>query len=314
MASNQQKNLFCTIQEVMNAQTFVIPSGRSIAAFYLLVVFLLTSLSLNAQVLMPDNFYVRENVQNKRAVPYVHEREADIMWSKRVWRTIDLREKFNHPLYFPETQINNRRSLFDVVKRAIIAGDLTPFDNPALDDEFTTPMSPATTRELFNAGYWTVQEDPNEPGTYDSVWVAQPLESRMIKAWWVKEDWFWDRQRGVMDVRIVGICPLQEKLAPAVEGSSESGEVIGYKPLFWLHFDQLRPMLAKEECYNTRNDAQRLSYDDVFRKRMFSSFVHKESNVFDRSVVSYASGLEVQFESERIKNDIFINEHDYWHL
>jgi gliding motility associated protien GldN len=297
----------------MNAQALVIPSGRSIAAFYLLVVFLLTSLSLNAQVLMPDNFYVRENVQNKRAVPYVHEREADIMWSKRVWRTIDLREKFNHPLYYPETQINNRRSLFDVVKRAIISGDLTAFDNAAIDDEFNTPMSPATTRELFNAGYWDTQEDPNNPGTYDSVWIAQPLTSNMIKAWWVKEDWFWDRQRGVMDVRIVGICPLQEKLAPAVEGSS-GGEVIGYKALFWLHFDQLRPILAKEECYNTRNDAQRLSYDDVFRKRMFSSYIHKESNVVDRSVGSYASGLEVQFESERIKNDIFINEHDYWHL
>jgi hypothetical protein len=33
----------------------------------------------------------------------------------------------------------------------------------------------------------------------------------------VKEDWFWDKQRSVMDVRIIAICPLQEKLAPASE-------------------------------------------------------------------------------------------------
>lgn len=300
----------------MNAKTLAIrhqPAPHRLLAAYLLLASFLLVAALQAQVLVPDNFYVRENVANKRPVPYVHEREADIMWSKRVWRTIDLREKFNHPLYYPESPINNRRSLFDVVKRALLTGDLTAFDNPAMDDEFTSRMGRSQLDTLFNGGYWTTTEDPNNPGTFIPQWVATPLESRMVKAWWVKEDWFWDKQRAVMDVRIIGICPLQEKIAPA---SSEGGggEVVGFMPLFWIHFDQLRPILAREECYNTRNDAQRLSYDDVFLKRRFSSYIHKESNVFDRHVVSYAAGLETQFESERIKNDIFVTEHDYWHF
>ncbi len=297
----------------MKTSTIVLPDNRSMAAFYLVIVFMLTGLSLSSQVLMPDNFYVRENVRTKRPVPYVHEREADIMWSKRVWRTIDLREKFNHPLYYPETQINNRRSLFDVVKRALFERTITAFDNPVTDDEFTTRMNITQLNELFNGGDSVSQEDPFNPGTYITVWVPNPLESRMIKAWWIKEDWFWDKQRSVMDVRIIAICPLQEKLAPASENGG-SGEIIGYKPLFWLHFEELRPVLAREECYNTRNDAQRLSYDDVFMKRMFSSYIHKESNVFDRGVLSYSTGLEAMFESDRIKNDIFVTEHDYWHF
>ena len=83
-----------------------------------------------------ETFYIKENARSRKPTPYIHEREADIMWSKRVWRTIDLREKFNHPMYYPETQINDRKSLFDVLKRGIVNGEIYAFDNPFFDDDF----------------------------------------------------------------------------------------------------------------------------------------------------------------------------------
>ena len=48
-----------------------------------------------------DGVYVQEHIPTKKVVPYEYVREADVAWSKRVWRVIDLREKFNHPLYYP---------------------------------------------------------------------------------------------------------------------------------------------------------------------------------------------------------------------
>jgi gliding motility associated protien GldN len=124
----------------------------------------------------------------------------------------------------------------------------------------------------------------------------------------MKEDWFFDKQRSVMDVRILGLCPMKEKADPT------SGEVIGYSPLFWVYFPECRATFAKAEVYNTKNDAERRSLDDIFWKRMFSSYIHKESNVYDRVVVSYATGLDVLLESDRIKDDIFVYEHDLWHF
>ncbi|MFN9324264.1 MAG: hypothetical protein ACK6A5_02620, partial [Flavobacteriales bacterium] len=61
-----------------------------------------------------DGAYIKEHTKTKRVVPYTHIREADVMWARRVWRTIDLREKMNHPLYYPTEAINDRKSLFDV--------------------------------------------------------------------------------------------------------------------------------------------------------------------------------------------------------
>ena len=47
-----------------------------------------------------DGVYVKEHIPTKKVVPYEYVREADVTWSKRVWSVIDLREKFNHPLYW----------------------------------------------------------------------------------------------------------------------------------------------------------------------------------------------------------------------
>ena len=46
-----------------------------------------------------DGAYVKENVRTKKVVPYPSLREADVLWSKEIWRTIDIREKINYPLY-----------------------------------------------------------------------------------------------------------------------------------------------------------------------------------------------------------------------
>lgn len=283
--------------------------------FRFLLVAVITILSFgtsDAQVLdpnFPDQVYLKENTRTRRPIPYTYLREADVMWSKRVWRTIDLREKFNHPLYYPESRIQDRRSLFDVLKDALMAGTINAFDNPALDDEFKVKMSKATIEALFVQWDSTNQvEDPNNPGTFILAPIKTELTTNNVKAYWMKEDWFFDKQRSVMDVRILGLCPMKEKQDPS------TGEVVGYLPLFWVYFPQCRPVFAQAEVYNMKTDAERRSLDDLFWKRMFQSYVHKETNVYDRMVIQYYTGLDALLESERIKSDIFIYEHDLWHF
>ena len=62
-----------------------------------------------------DLVYKKEHVFDKKPIAYPHVREADIMWSKVVWRIVDLREKINQPLYFPTQPIGGRMSLTDLL-------------------------------------------------------------------------------------------------------------------------------------------------------------------------------------------------------
>jgi gliding motility associated protien GldN len=83
--------------------------------------------------------------------------------------------------------------------------------------------------------------------------------------------------------------------------------------LFWIKYDDIRDLLSKKEAYNPSNDAQRISFDDIFQQRRFDSFIIAESNVYnDRFISEYAVGQDAMFEAERVKKDLFNFEHDLW--
>jgi gliding motility associated protien GldN len=256
--------------------------------------------------LAPDPCKVNRT-QRPFPVNYVSLREADVMWSKRTWRVIDLREKLNLPIYYPLEPQVCLMSLFDVLKCALLEGDLTAFANPAMDDEFTKPMTKSEVRSLFVSWDSTFMiQDANDPDKMISSPLKTEVTSAEVCQYRIKEDWFFDKQRSVMEVRIVGICPLVLK-------KTETGEVIGMKPLFWIYFPEARPYLARAAVFNRWNDEERMSYDELFEKRMFSSMIYKESNVYDRSIAEYKIGIDALLESEEVKEDIFRYESNLWH-
>ena len=275
-----------------------------------LIVFLASmfaTLTVSAQVMdSPPNDGVFEKIHNKnrKPIPYAPLREADAMWTKRIWRIIDMREKINLPFYYPTVPQNGRRSFMQVVLDAVKEGSITAYESSS--DEFLVPIPyDQIMKSLIKID--TLQQQRSEPpyDTYDTV-IVTPFDPTSVRQIRVKEDWFFDKQRSVLDVRILGLCPITEKYDPA------TGEFKGYSPLFWIYFPEARDVFASSEVFNRFNDAARLTYDDVFYKRMFNSFIYKEANVYDRRIGEYAQGMDALLESERIKNDIFLLEHDLW--
>lgn len=243
----------------------------------------------------------------KRVVPCPHIREADVLWHKRVWRTIDLREKLNHVLYYPIEPIIDRKNLFQVIKDALLLeGGLTAYDVGVVgeDDEFKKPLSVGELNNIFLRVDTNWTEDIN---TGEMVPVVRPieLESADIRQYRIKEDWIFDKQRGEIDVRIIGLAPMRE-----IRG--DDGEVRGYSPVFWLYYPECRYVFANHECFNSHNDGQRISFESVFMKRMFSSMITKVSNVYDRPTNSHLTGIEALLEGEAIKQELFEFEHDLW--
>ena len=78
------------------------------------------------------------------------------------------------------------------------------------------------------------------------------------------------------------------------------------------YFPHCRFVFNNYFVYNDANDAQWMSFDDVFWKRRFSSVMYKESNVYDRKIESYRAGVEALMEAEKIKEEIRTIEHDVW--
>ena len=81
---------------------------------FITLVLLTTSKISLAQSNLLDGVYIKEHSNERKVIPYTYLREADVLWSKRIWRTIDLREKANHVLYFPKEELPGRKSLMQV--------------------------------------------------------------------------------------------------------------------------------------------------------------------------------------------------------
>lgn len=250
-----------------------------------------------------DNIFEKEHMQNRRPVPYPSLREADILWSKRVWRIIDLREKINLPMYYPIQQKEDRMNLVSVLMEGVQYHGLPAYSNA--DDEFKVKISYAQVNEAMGATDEVTLVINPDTGEEEEIVATRDARIEEVKQIMVKEVWFFDRNYSRMDVRIIGICPIREY-------ANEAGE-IQKRQTFWINYEEARDILARHEVFNSTNDAQRRSFDDIFIKRFFGSYIVQETNMYqDRPIESYAVGIEAMLESERIKNEIFNFEHDLW--
>ncbi len=259
-----------------------------------------------------DGVYTPEHLPFRKPIPYVYEREADIMWQKRIWRTIDLREKINHPLYYPEEDLAKRPSLWSVLRAGVYTGKITSvFDF----DIFTMEFGASLTKDEISKKMTqplVMKDSIGQPlldSTGNPIMRPDTIKPTDIVQYFLKEDWFFEKQRSVMDVRIIAI-------APVIESSDIASGKFTYKALFWVYYPAIRNYLSQFYCYNPYNDSEWRTYDEIFHKRLFGSFTFMESNVYNRSIAAYLSGqgMEQLLESERIKDDIFKFEHDMWNF
>jgi len=274
----------------------------------ILIAFLLgNSFTTQAQVL--DGIYAKEHVPSRKPIPYKFLREADVMWSKRVWRVIDLSEKINQPLYYPTQRIGDRMSLIDLLLWGINTEGLTAYDSG--DDRFTQPITRSQIEVAFGAVPQTITFQ-DENGQEQSKEIKNEIISSEIKQYLLKEEWFFDRQHSIMDVRIIGICPIRFYTKEDVLNAEGEAD-LRQSPVFWIYFPEARRILANHEVFNEFNDAERRTFDDLFFKRKFNSYIVRETNVYDdRGIREYSLGLQGLLEAERIKQEITDYEQDLW--
>ena len=279
----------------------------------LLGLFLFLSPSVFSQVVdepedNSDGFYEKESelIENgKKAFEFPYVREADVVWAHRVWRVIDFKEKINQVFFYPVTPDQGRKNLFTIFDEALTDGRSRGFETDMFAKEVNWEEMKASLAGSEIISRWDTDIDGNEIETFDTIQTS--LSTEDITMLRIKEDWFIDKNRSVEDVRIIGfaLIYMQQK---------EEGTPPVQMPLAWIRYNdpEVRELLANAEVYNMDNDRARRSYDDIFRKRIFSSYVIRESNDFNRRIEDYARGIDAIMESQRIEDYLFEMEEDMW--
>ncbi len=267
--------------------------------------------------LVLDGIVKLEQVEEREPTPYPAIQEADVFWSKRVWRTIDLKEKLNYPLYYPTEVLRSRKSFVQALVGAIKDGKIKAYDTDS--DEFITELSADELNSRFEATSRTETRAKMDGSGDTTITITGQFNWGEVQELLVKEDWYFDKRLSQMFIRIIGICPIRvyaKEINTGDEGGEEEAEELETmkKQLFWIYYPDARKVLANTLCFVGDNEMAQISFDDLFQNRRFASYITAVSNnQNNRKVETYTrTGLEAMLESERLRNELMNFESDLW--
>lgn len=247
----------------------------------------------------------RSQVKDRKPLEYEHLRDDDNLWSEFLWREIDAREKVNQSFMYPGKDDNGDQRFFSIMLNAIKNDSVTAFS--ADNDRFTTPL---TNDQVFNqtaGSYDTVDVPDPVSGAVERVITKKPrFSSDSVYTFRIKEQVIFDKEASRLFTRIIGIAPI----AKQVIGGKSTPRI-----LFWIYYPDLRKTLAKVDVYNPKNNSSRMTWEELFESRFFSSYLIKSSanNPGDRYLNAMIKDpLFRLLEGENIKTRIFNYEQDLW--
>lgn len=258
------------------------------------------------EVSLRNNYAVdRSQVRDRKPLEYENLRDDDNVWSEFLWREIDAREKMNQSFLYPGKDDNGDRRFFSILLNSIKNDSVTAFapDN----DRFTTPMTTDQVMNLTIGDNDTVDVPDPVTGAIERVITKKPKFSPdSVYTFRIKEQLIFDKEASRLFTRIIGIAPIVK-------------QVIGGKSvpriLFWVYYPDLRKTLAKEDVYNPKNFSSRMTWEELFESRFFSSYIIKSSanNPNDQYLNALIKDpLFRLLEGENIKTRIFNYEQDLW--
>ena len=251
-------------------------------------------------------------VQDKVPLPYDNIRIDDQLYKQVIWRVIDVRERINLPFKYEADEDNGNQQFINIILKHLKEGDITAFENS--NDRFTTPLTiDQVAKSLVPPSYDVdvpdLEKDPTGTlGITKRVSVREEFNEESIRSYAVKEEIIFDRETSRLHFRILGIAPMKTIF-------NEDGSERATFRLFWVYYPELRPFLAKYEAYNPRNMAARMSWEEVFESRYFSSYIYKSTlnNPFDKPIEGFHTDpLFRLLEGEKIRETIFNWEQDQW--
>jgi gliding motility associated protien GldN len=257
----------------------------------------------------------------------VFHRADDIVWSRVVYRVIDMRFKQNYQLYTPLSNDPVYNSLIKVMLMAVADsmpvsakddnGDLRPFFNA---DTKRVGADVFSLLDVYNLTDFDADEETraferilrlDSTQNVEFYAGAFPRFAKNQLKYMIQEIVFFDKHYSRMYSKILAIAPMH---ADNIQSDNATVmDALYQQILFWIPFDSFRPYMAQQYIMPNGNDTKRVTFDDFFAQRLYSSYIVGTNNIYNRLIPEYATTPEeIKKEQSRIEWELLSAEQDLW--
>lgn len=233
----------------------------------------------------------RESVKKDIGLPELTVRAQDMnermtqetgsaRWMRVIYREIDMTKEQNAPLYYPVRPLNHSMNLFSTIFHLMSEGKLMAYEYldgyEVFDDEHVIDFR----KDVLDRAYIYYEEIPGTAGSEPSVVINESdIPSADVRAYYIKEAWYFDQNNSVFDVKSLALCPI-------LTTTGDLGEQ--RLPLFWLPYENIRPYITNSLIMTSDiNNAKTFTIDDYFRRRMFEGEIIKTENLLNKTLREY---------------------------
>lgn len=226
-------------------------------------------------------------------------------WMRIVYRELDMLNEKNAPLYYPVTPVNGMMNLFTTIFQLSAEGKLSLYryvDGYEAFDEDHLLNFKEDILDRFEIFY---DEVSGRNGEQRYVINESDIPSPEVKAYYVKEAWFFDQNNSIYDVKTLAICPIITRIMDFGDQTT---------PMFWLPYEDIRPYVSQNYIMTSNlNNARTFTIDDYFRRRMFDGEIFKTENLLNIPLQAYCPTPDsMKAEQQRIEGELAVFEKSLW--
>ena len=223
----------------------------------------------------------------------VDHRIDDVIWARYIYRIIDMRYKQNYQLYFPtKSDDADYRNLFKVIADAVVDGlPIYEKNMETIKPDFKQdPLSKDMIPMMFMA------DDPTADYSDDPTHFDITASDAML----IHYDSVADELSGHF-----------YRFEPIVKNQLKY--LIQEVVFFDKHTSRLHQKIMAIAPLQSDNEVKRVTFDEFFQKRLFTSYIVGEGNMYNRWIPDYAKEeSEVKKEQARIASELLTFEQDLW--
>ncbi|MDR0348123.1 MAG: gliding motility protein GldN [Tannerella sp.] len=218
-------------------------------------------------------------------------------WMRIIYRELNMLNEKNAPLYYPVTPVNGMMNLFTTIFQLAAEDKLSLYryvDGYESFDEDHLLNFKEDVLDRFEVFYETVS-GRNAEQRY--IINESDIPSSEVRAYYIKEAWFFDQNNSLYDVKILAICPIITRVMDFGDQTT---------PMFWLPYESVRPYVSGNYIMTSNlNNARTFTIDDYFRHRMFEGDIIKTENLLNLPLQAYIESPDsMKVEQQRIEKQL----------